>query len=89
MTIGQQYIMAGYAKNGEVAIDLDGTNTTGSAQAADPNNHSQTFVVGARSYNQANPHDGYIQEVVVFSNSAVTIDHEDLSKSVNDYYSSF
>jgi hypothetical protein len=89
VTIGQQYIMAGYAKSGEVAIDLDGTNTTGSAQAADPNNHSQPFVVGARSYNQANPHDGYIQEVVVFSNSAVTIDHEELSDSVNEYYSSY
>jgi hypothetical protein len=89
VTIGQQYIMAGYAKSGEVAIDLDGTNTTGSAQATDPNNHSQPFVVGARSYNQANPHDGYIQEVVVFSNSAVTIDHEELSDSVNEYYSSY
>jgi len=89
VTIGQQYIMAGYAKSGEVAIDLDGTNTTGSAQAADPNNHSQKFVVGARSFNQANPHDGYIQEVVVFSNSAVTIDHEELSDSVNEYYSSY
>ena len=89
VTIGQQYIMAGYAKSGEVAIDLDGTNTTGSAQATDPNNHSQPFVVGARSFNQANPHDGYIQEVVVFSNSAVTIDHERLSDSVNEYYNSY
>ena len=89
VTIGQQYIMAGYAKSGEVAIDLDGTNTTGYAQAANPNNHSQPFVVGARSYNQANPHDGYIQEVVVFSNSAVTIDHEELSDSVNEYYNSY
>ena len=89
VTVGQQYIMAGYAKSGEVAIDLDGTNTTGSAQAADPNNHSQPFVVGARSFNQANPHDGYIQEVVVFSNSAVTIDHEELSDDVNEYYNSY
>ncbi len=89
VSVEQQYIMAGYAKSGEVAIDLDGTNTTGSAQAADPNNHSQPFVVGARSYNQANPHDGYIQEVVVFSNSAVTIDHEELSDDVNEYYNSY
>ena len=87
--MGSSTIMAGYAKSGEVAIDLDGTNTTGSAQAADPNNHSQKFVVGARSFNQANPHDGYIQEVVVFSNSAVTIDHEELSDTVNEYYSSY
>ena len=87
--VGQQYIMTGYAKNNEVSIDLDGTTTTVTAVATDPNNHSQAFVVGARSFNQANPHDGYIQEVVVFSNSAVTIDHERLSDSVNEYYSSY
>ncbi len=89
ITSGAQYIVVGKAQNGTQAADFDGTNVAGSPPSVAVNDATTSFRVGARSDNSAGAHTGFTQEVVVFSRSTPQNDHEALSDTINEYYSSY
>lgn len=89
ITSGAQYIVVGKAKHSDHEADFDGTNVIGGTPGAHVNDATTSFRVGARSDNSAGAHTGFTQEVVVFSRSVALDDHEALSNTINEYYSSY
>jgi hypothetical protein len=90
ITSGAQYIVVGRAVNGSATADFDGNTQTGNVVSALPNETtSSLFRVGSRSDNQAGPHEGKTQEVVVWSRATAENDRSDISDAINTFYSSY
>ena len=89
ITSGYQYIIVGHTKQNKHEAYYEGVKATGTAQNVAPNDASTSFRIGARSDNQAGPHQGLTQEVVVWSRTTAADDPDDISDSINDYYTSY
>lgn len=89
ITSGDQYIVVGHTKQNKHEAYYEGVKATGTAQNAAPNDASTSFRIGSRSDNQAGPHQGMTQCVVVWSRATAADDPDDISDALNDYYSSY
>ena len=86
---GTQAIIVGRSVNGTHEAEFDGTTTAGTTVSAAPNNATTQFRIGARADNQAGPHQGVTQEVVVWSRSTAADDADDISDDINTFYSTY
>jgi hypothetical protein len=90
ITSGAQYIVVGRAVNGSATADFDGNTATGNVVSALVNETTSSLLrVGSRSDNQAGPHEGKTQEVVVWSRATAENDRSDISDAINTFYSSY
>ena len=88
-----QYITTAHYDRGEADSYWNGTyegdKFSQSIGTADPNNVTQGFRVGARSYDSANPLDGMVQEVVLWSQANHDYEPDDISNTINAYYGAY
>ena len=86
---GTQAIIVGRSVNSTHEAEFDGTTTAGTSVISAPNNATTQFRIGARADNQAGPHRGVTQEVVVWSRSTLADDADDISDDINNFYSTY
>lgn len=88
-----QYVMTAHYARSEADAYWNGTyrgdQFSASISTADPNNVTQGFRIGARSYDSANPLDGMVQEVVLWSQANHDHDASEISDTINAYYSAY
>lgn len=84
-----QYVAVMHTKQNHHELYRNGSNTVGTKANVAPNDENTSFRVGARSDNQAGPHNGKTQEVVIWSRAAAEDDASNISDSINDFYSAY
>ena len=90
ITSGNQSIIVGRSVNGTHEAEFDGTTINGTSVAVDPNDSSLSLLrIGARADNQAGPHQGKTQEVIIWSRATELDDADDISDDINTYYSTY
>ena len=93
LSVNTQYIVTAHFANNEAVAYWNGVEVLdafgASISGADPNGHVNTFRLGAQSYNGAFPLDGYMQEAVVWSNNSHQNEADEISDSMNNYYSAY
>ena len=88
-TSGNQYIVVGHTEQNKHEAYFNGVKATGTNINAAPNSVTTSFRIGARSDNSAGPHDGYTQEVVIWSTTTHNHEADDISNTLNDYYATY
>jgi hypothetical protein len=89
ITSGAQYIVVGHTEQNKHEAWFEGVKQTGTNVNATPGNATTSFRVGARSDSAINPHQGYTQEVIVWSSASHLHTASDISDDINDYYGSY
>lgn len=84
-----QYVAVMHTKQNHHELYRNGSKTVGSKSNVAPNDENTSFRVGARSDNQATPHGGKTQEVVIWSRATAADDADDISASINNFYSAY
>ena len=89
ITSGHQYIAVAHTEQNKHEAYYEGVKKTGTNVNAAPNNATTSFSVGSRSDNQAGPHKGYTQEVIIWSTTTSSHDAANISDDVNSYFNSY
>ena len=89
ITSGDQYIVVGHTRKNKHEAYYEGNKVTGTAQNVNPNDASTSFRIGARSDNQAGPHQGKTQEVVIWSRTTAANDADDIETTLNQRFNAF
>ena len=93
ISTGTQYILTAHYARDEADAYWSGTyrgdQYSQNISSTDPNNVTQGFRVGARSYDLALPLDGMVQEVVLWSQQNHDHDASEISDTINGYYSAY
>jgi len=84
-----QYVAVMHTKQNHHELYRNGSKTVGTKANVAPNDENTSFRVGARSDNQDVPHGGKTQEVVIWSRATAQNDADDISDSINDFYSAY
>ena len=87
--VDTQYILVMHTKKNKNELYRNGTKYNGTSVNVNPNDHSTSFRIGARSDNQATPHGGMTQEVVVWSRSTAADDADDISTTINQRFNAY